>query len=277
MVRIFSVYTVFVFLIFTSSFTLAAENEKNVNKLLDLSGITKQIGEFPGLIKSGMEQSLEQGTSIPDNLYQSMHMAVDDSIDPVTMVKGVARELLSNLNEEEILHLLSWYESELGRKITLLEEESSTQAAYKEMMLMSESLLADSDRVKFAKKLDNLVGATDFSMKLQESTQIAVFSTIFKALNPHKPLNLESYKSQTSKQHEQIRTNIEQIVTVSFIYTYRNLKQKEIDEYTGFLESPTACKFNKSAMGGIDKEMSKALIQLGKSLTIILQSKVQQG
>ncbi len=94
MVRIFSWYVVFVFLIFTNSITLAEENKKNVNKLLDLSGITKQIGEFPTLIKSGMEQSREQGTPIPESIYQSMLMAIDDSIDTRTMVKGVANEFV---------------------------------------------------------------------------------------------------------------------------------------------------------------------------------------
>jgi hypothetical protein len=256
---------------------LADENKKNVNKLLDLSGITKQISEFPILVKSGVEQSRKQGTPIPDSLYQSMHMAIDDSIDPSIMVKGVAIELLNNLNEEEIVQLLSWYESELGRKISLLEEKSSTTEAYTEMMLMSESLLADSDHVNFAKKLDKLVGATDFSMKLQANTQIAVLSSVFKALNPHKFFDIDALKSQMSKQHKQIRANIEQLVIVSFTYTYRNLNQQEIDEYTTFLESSASDKFNKSTMDGIDNEMSKALIQLGKSMAIILQSKVRQG
>lgn len=277
MVKFLSVYLVFVCLIFTSSITLADENKKNVNKLLDLSGITKQISEFPILVKSGVEQSRKQGTPIPDSLYQSMHMAIDDSIDPSIMVKGVAIELLNNLNEEEIVQLLSWYESELGRKISLLEEKSSTTEAYTEMMLMSESLLADSDHVNFAKKLDKLVGATDFSMKLQANTQIAVLSSVFKALNPHKFFDIDALKSQMSKQHKQIRANIEQLVIVSFTYTYRNLNQQEIDEYTTFLESSASDKFNKSTMDGIDNEMSKALIQLGKSMAIILQSKVRQG
>ncbi len=277
MFRAFSVYLVVVFFIFTSSITLAVENERNVNKLLDLSGITKQIREFPDLVKSGVEQSRAQGTSIPDSLYQSMHMAVDDAIDPGTMAKGIVNGLLNKLNEKEIQHLLSWYESELGRKIARLEVKSSTHEAYNEMMLMSESLLADSDHVKFAKKLDELVGATDFTMKLQENTQIAVLSSVFKALNPHKSFDLDAFKSQMSKQHQQIRSSIEQIVIVSFTYTYRNLNQEEIDEYTTFLESSAAKKFNKSAMSDIDKEMNKALIQLGKSMAIILQSKVQQG
>ncbi|MHC4267647.1 MAG: DUF2059 domain-containing protein [Planctomycetota bacterium] len=277
MVRIFSWCVVFVFLIFTNSITLAEENKKNVNKLLDLSGITKQIGEFPTLIKSGMEQSREQGTPIPESIYQSMLMAIDDSIDTRTMVKGVANELLNNLNKEEIKFLMTWYESELGRKITLLEEKSSTPAAYQEMMLITESLLADSNHVSFAKKLDELVGATDFSMKLQENTQIAVLSSVFKALNPHKKFDLNALKSQMSKQRTQIRANINQIVIVSFTYTYRNLNQEEIHEYTEFLESPTAKIFNESAMNGIDKEMNKALIQLGKSMEIILQSNVKQG
>ncbi len=278
MVRFFPVFLVFVFLMSTSSsITLAEENRENVIKLLDLSGITKQISEFPGLVKSGVDQSREQGTSIPDRLIQLLHMAVDDSIDPGTMVKGVANGLLNNLNEEETLQLLSWYESELGRKIALLEEKSSTTEAYTEMMLMSERLLADSEHVKFAKKLDKLVGATDFSMKLQENTQRAVLSSIFKALNPHKNFDFDTLKLQMSKQHKQIRANIEQIVIVSFTYTYRNLNQGEIDEYTTFLESSASSKFNESTLNSIDKEMNKALIQLGERLAILLQSKVQQG
>ena len=68
--------------------------KENINKLLDLSGITKQIREFPDLVKSGVEQSREQGTPIPDSLYQSIHMAIDDSIDPRTIVKGDCPQII---------------------------------------------------------------------------------------------------------------------------------------------------------------------------------------
>lgn len=276
--KIIEGFLVFIFFIFTSLITTAAEDvDKNVKMLLDLSGITRQIEKYPGLIKSGIEHSRMEGASLPESLYQTILMSVDDSIDTRIMVNGIADELKKHLNEEETQHLLSWYESELGRKISLLEEHSSTQSAYQEMMQITESLLADSDQVKFAKKLDELVGATDFSMRLHENTQIAVLSSIYKALNPHRQLNLEEFKSQMSDQRTRIRANIEQIVIVSFIFTYRNLNQEEIDKYMNFLESQASINFNKSAMSGIDKEMNKALIQLAKSMSILLQSKVQQG
>ncbi len=277
MARIVSVYVIFVFLLFTCSVTLAEDNTKNVKRLLDLSGITKQIGEFPSLIKTGMEESRKQGAQIPDSLFQSMLMSVDDSTDTSIMVKGVAKELEGNLSNEEIHHLLSWYESELGKKITILEEKSSTSTAYQEMMQISNSLLADSDRVNFANNLDKLVGATDFSMKLQENTQIAVLSSVFKALNPYKPFDFEALESQMSKHRAEIRARIKKIVIVSFLYTYRSLNKEEIDKYTGFLESAAAKNFNNSALQGIGKEMNKALNQLSKSMAIILKCNVRQG
>ncbi len=279
MVRIISGYAVFVFLLFSCLITLAEveENIRNANRLLELSGITKQIGEFPGLIKTGMEESRKQGAPIPDSLFQAMLMSVDDSTDINRMVKGVAKELQDNLSEEEIQYLFSWYESELGKKITMLEEKSSTTTAYKEMVQMGDSLLADSDRVNFARKLDDLVGATDFSMKLQENTQTAVLSSVFKALNPHKPFDLKALKSQMSKHRAEIRASIKKIVIISFIYTYKDLNEEEIDQYTNFLESAASKNFNNSTIRGIGKEMNKALMRLGKSMAIILQSKVRQG
>ena len=83
-------------------------------------------------------------------------------------------------------------------------------------------------------------------MKLQENTQIAVLSSVYNALNPHKSFDIDTLKSQISKQRKQVRANIEQIVIVSFTYTYRNLNQEEIDEFTTFLESSASNKFNKS-------------------------------
>ena len=103
---------------FASSLSYADASDESINKLLDLSGLTMQVDQFPGLIKAGMEQVKQQGTPIPDSEYSSMVNSADESILPSEIIEGIRVSLKKSINEKEVQKLLAWYESDLGKEIT---------------------------------------------------------------------------------------------------------------------------------------------------------------
>lgn len=78
---------------FVSSLSYADVSDESINKLLDLSGLTVQVDQFPGLIKVGMEQARQQGTPIPAAEYSLIVTSANESILPSEIIEGVRASL----------------------------------------------------------------------------------------------------------------------------------------------------------------------------------------
>ena len=126
---------------FASSLSYADISDESINKLLELSGLTMQVDQFPDLIKAEIEQAKQQSTLIPDSEYGSMVNSFNESILPSEIIEGIRVSLKKSINEEEAQKLLAWYESDLGKEIRYAEESASTPEAYKQMRQSAQSLL----------------------------------------------------------------------------------------------------------------------------------------
>jgi len=265
------------FLTLFCSLSFASASDKSIDKLLDLSGLTKQVKEFPGLVKTGMEQARQQGAAIPEDLFSKMTKSVDKSILPSEILDGIRSSLKKTICEDEAKKLLKWFESDLGRKITVAEEDASTPKAYQQMMGNAQALLTDSKRVEIAKRLDKLLGATDMAMNIQKYSGLAVYSAIMTAVAPGQPLNIEAYKSQMLAMEPQMRTNIEQLVIISFIYSYKTIDDKSLNKYEVFLNNSTTVKFYNAVMESMNKGFETATSKWAIEIGSIFKDKVNKA
>jgi hypothetical protein len=262
---------------FVSSLSYADVSDESINKLLDLSGLTMQVDQFPGLIKAGMEQVKQQGTPIPDAEYSLMVKSVDESILPSEILEEIRASLKKSIGEQEAKKLLAWYESDLGKEITRAEEKASKPEAYQEMMQSAQSLLENSERVKFADRLDVLLGATDMTMSIQEYSGIAVYSAIMTAMQPGKLVNIEPFKAQMDAASAQTRAAVKQMVTISFVFSYQNIETEHLRKYEYFLKDATTMKFNRSIMDSMNKGLESSVLKWADALALIFKNKKQQS
>lgn len=256
-----------------SSLSYAGISDRSASKLLDLSGLTKQVEQFPAVMKAGLQQAHQQGGSIPDAEFAVMVNSIDESFDPGQMIKSIKLPLKKELSKKEAKKLIAWYESDLGKKITQAEEQASTPKGYQEMMASAQSLLANKERVAQAKKIDELVGATDMTMEVQKNTSVAIYSAMLTAANPGKPLDLEPIKAQIDSQMAQARASVEQMVIVSFVYSYRNIAIKDLKKYEEFLARPTTKKFNNTVIEAMMKSLESSIVNWAKKLGEMLSKK----
>lgn len=262
---------------FVASLSHAEVSDESINKLLDLSGLSMQVEQFPGLIKAGMEQAKKQGTPIPNAEYSSMVKSANESILPSEIIGGIRVSLKKSINEKEAQKLLAWYESDLGKEITQAEESASTPEAYQQMMQSAQSLLDNSERVEFANRLDVLLGATDMTMDIQKYSGIAVYSAIFTAMQPDTPLNIEPFKAQMDAANAKTRAAIKQMITISFVYSYKNIESENLKKYEMFLNDATTMKFNKTIMDSMSRELESSVSKWADVLAQIFKSKKQQS
>ncbi len=106
------------------------------------------------------------------------------------------------------------------------------------------------------------------TMKLQENTEVAVFTALSTIMNPGQSVNIERFKDQVSAQEQQKRANIEQLVILSLVYSYRDLNMDSIEKYVNFLKRPITRKFNDSVIKGMMYALNQSIDNVAKSVAI---------
>lgn len=251
--------------------------EDSFDKLMALSGLNKQMAEFPGVVRAGLEQAKRPGAPIADAEFGEVQRSIEDAFQPSGILSVIDMEIKNNISESEVKDLLTWYESDLGRKITKAEENASTPAAYQEMIEEAQSLLTDEKRVKLAGKIESLVNVTDMTMRLQENAGVAVFTAISTVMDPDRSVNnIEAFKAQMSAQEQQMRANIEEFVILSFVYSYKDIDMASIEKYVKFLERPNTRKFNDSVIKGMNYALNQSIGKMAESLAVVVKKYDEQ-
>ncbi len=255
-----------------SSLGYAEVSDESLDKLLVLSGLTKQVEQFPAFIVAGMEQAHQQGAPIPEAEFSAIVSSAKESFLPSEMVAGVRASLKESIDEKEAQKILAWYESDIGKEITKAEENASTPEAQQLMMQMAQSLSEDTARVEFASRLDELVGMTDMTMDLQVNSGVAVYTAIMTVMQPDEPLDLDPIKAQISDASAQARPAINQMVTISLVYAYKDIDMAKLKKYETFLNDSDTVKFNETVMNSISRELHDSILKWADELAKILDS-----
>lgn len=245
----------------------------SVNSLMQLSGLNKQIDEIPAGVLTGMQQSMQQGAPLDEQQHKKIEKSVNKSFTAERIKETVSSSIKRSLDESDAEKLLDWYKSDLGKRITKAEETAAKESAYQDMLNQAQALMSDNERVGLARQIDNLVMASDMSLDFQKSTAIAVYTSISKAMRPDEPVNVSAFEAELAKQEPQMRQQIEQFVTLSLVYNYRDFSIGEIKQYIDFLEQPSTKKFNNSAITGMKTGLNTAVEEMADSLAEVFASK----
>lgn len=259
--------------VFLSLFALgvaAADKTQSIDQLLQLSGLNKQVSEVPGVVASGLQQGLASKQNISPADGQLILDSMGRHLRAADMLAHIRATLLNELTARDIQTLLQWYQSDDARIITAAEEAASTAEAYQAMTANAQAIMADTERVDLAKRMDKLLGSTEWGMEFQESVAVAIFSAVSTAVAPEQALQIEAYKSQMAQYRPQIRQSIEGGVLLSTVYTYRDIDSALLAKYETFMLDPAARKFHKVAMRsmgeGFEQGLTDWMVDLSKTL-----------
>ena len=251
-------------------------HEQRVRNLLELSGFNQQIDEFPNLIKQGVNAAVQADDSAPaTNLLQLLNAAIDKAVVPKEFKLAIGSALFNNLNARNLNTLFSWYESDLGKRITQAEVAASSAEAMAEITNTISDLMSKTERVALVQEIDNIVGATDSALRIQANTQLAIVTGMNKVSSPGQDVDIASLNKQIQAQIEQSRASVQQIIIASFVYIYKNFSDEELKRYVKFLSSSSSKKFNRIAMDGIETEMKKAASVIAETLSIKPKTQAQ--
>jgi hypothetical protein len=236
-------------------------------ELMAKSGLNKQVANIPKLVLYGLDGARRQ-TEQPLNLevYENLKSAILSSFRPDEILKTISQHVDSDLNKYDIEAILQWLDSPLGRKITALEESTSTPEAYLSMMSRKDELLKNTARVEKMKALDAAIKETEFNLDLQINMQIAIASSIAAALVPDNNMVFERISAAAEAGRSKMEPHVREETLVSQLYTYQTLTDAEIDRLIAFSSSDLGQIYYDATSQGFKIGFMNASRKLGKAL-----------
>lgn len=253
-------------------------SDDSLGKLLDLSGINKQVAAYPGLVKAGVEMAQaraaqQKQNALSDADYTALKNAMAEAFQPGPILQATGAAVKKKVSEADATQLIAWFQSDLGKKITQAEVDASTPEARQDMMAKAQTLLADKERMAFARKLDALLHATDEGIKLQERTATAMYTAVNKQMHPDQPLDIKGFNQKIEAVLKQARPNIEMSTLVTFAYTYRNMDMGSLNKYAAFLARPATRRFNDSSRAGMLEGVDQAVTKVADNVAEMAKKK----
>lgn len=268
--RHFARATLWLAVLFTSCALAAGAPERRVEELMRESGLWAQVGQFEGLMKLGVRNAAAQAQPGAGKLDAKQHAQLERAIEiafaPDAVRQSVAADLARLVSVEDEVELLGWLRSDLGRRITRLEEEGTEPAAVERAMHESPALLAAAsaqrrslyDRLATATK----AGKSGADMELHLMSGVA-YGVVAASRFPDARV-LEKIAKGFEAQRAALEDAMLRQTLGQYAYIYQQVSDADLERYIEVVESPAGMRFTDATIAAVDRALKRGAIEVGE-------------
>ena len=245
-----------------------------VEELLRKSGIWAHAGQLQDQVKTGAEQARRQGRAdgrrprLSDAEFDRLTAAMSTAFAPERLRQGIARNLAHELSAEDVDTVLAWLTTELGTRITTLEEQQDA-ADPRELMREGRRLLdaMPASRLALVDRLLDLLHAEEAAYETSTNMMDAVVFG-FAAVTPEADLEgaLQSMHRGAEAQRPRLVAFFHELLRARFAVVYDGLSEEELERYVAYNETPAARRYNEATLKVVGDVVVQASLDLGRQL-----------
>ncbi len=246
--------------------TSSGQSDKKTltKKLMERSGINDQIRQFPLIASSVLSQSKDK---LRPEIYSALEREMVKAWDPERLLRGISDRVEKNLDIRSMEEVLTWLDSDLGKKITAVEKANTTPGVMQAIEEYGNSLKKTPPPKKRIDLVQKLIEAEN-SVKSIADMKISMTIAMLTAINPSLPKEKRADLNVIRKQLEELRPRIEEETRTQEMhgkfYTYRTLKDEELQPYVEFAESESGKRYNTITIGAFRDGVERGSSDFGK-------------
>ena len=180
------------------------------------------------------------------------------------------------LQPADLPPLQAWYDSPLGRKIAVIERDSSQQVPDPQERIQR-GTAALARRTPRARRRCSPSSRESHSVEMMTDTVIEMTLAVqqgMASVDPSATANSNAaLRAQLASRRPQIVEHYAQISLDAYAFTYGELTDGELQQYADFLGSAGGASFNDGTMRGIARALNSGATQLGKCMQGIRPTK----
>ncbi len=255
----------------------AADDSKDggrrVRELMHKSGLWKQIAQLEPNVQLGIDQAhaRDRGKkALEAKDLARLKAAASRAFDTRRLRAEFEKELAAELSREDEAEVLVWLSSDLGKRLTALEEKSDEagEVTRREKEAPVYFATVPPQRVERFKRLAKAIrlGEANAGMIINMSIGLAYGFAII--MPPHDTAGVEATKRQLEAQRPQMIAAFEASGVTEFAYTYRDVSDADVDRYVAFQETRAGRNYSAAVVRAYDKVLTRAALDFGTQLGI---------
>lgn len=254
-----------------------------VKQLMELSGMKELLQQIPDSTASSFEEVLDVG-DIPKLLQElhpdDMRQAVLQAFNEAQFEKTIASKIASTLGADDVNEMISWYSSQLGKRIRHAETTKSllnAHAAFVEYQQKLKDQPPSLSRAKLAERLDDSMKTTESAVEMMINMQIAFNLSLGVALPEERRLNTETIITLANQEKPKLLDSFRRNTRELLLFIYNDFNDAELRTFKKVLDTEAGQGFLTAINSGINTAMFDASLALGESLSRLVLDKKKVG
>ena len=241
------------------------QRDKNIEELMVLSGIDAFIKQLPALVNAGYA-ILEQS---PQVLTAEQFKEVERVISTVFAYESLRTELVRQFKKHydalRFRQVAELFHSPLAQRMTEYEQALKTPQATESLTQYSNMLEKKPPpqiRVDYVAQLDNASYSTQLTLLLQMHIIKNILLAASTSSDNDKALSRVEINATLEAVNKKISQQIHELVLVSFLYTYRDVSNTDLQQYINFYNNDNLQWFLKLYISSMEKILNSVPVNI---------------
>ncbi len=256
------------FALFVGAASAEPAADRMLDELMQKSGLWKQLAQIEPQMMFGAEQTQSGKTKLPDADFVRLKASISRSYSADRLRADMRKQLALELLPADQSAALQWLTSDLGTRITELEEKSGELAEIRQREKDAGKLAAG-----LAPERRNRIEALVRAMRVAESGASIIINTTLGVANGFAVAapagassGLAALRAKLEAQRRRLVESLEVRMVTECAFIYRSLNDEEIARYITFADSPSGRNYHAVTVGALDKVMTDASLNVGFEL-----------
>lgn len=238
--------------------------------IMEKSGINEYIRQIP-LTYSTMLSKGEY--KLPPEFHSILERETVEALDPERILKEISRQTENSLDIRSLQAVFSWFESDLGQKITAMKKSSTTPEEIQGMAEFAVRLKNTPASKNRSNLMQRFIKASSLEAEvdIQISIALAFATAMNSALPEKKRADIGMIKKAIEAVRPQLLKEVRDRAITSNLYTYRALKDQELRHYIEFAESESGKRYNRVILLALKDTMERVSFDFAKALVDVLR------
>lgn len=215
----------------------ADDNDAQVKRIVDRSGLEKLIKHVPQLAQGVLKQS---SGALEPKVNSALSDAFNQAFQPETVQRNFMAVVRSHYDAKQADDYLKLVESPLARKMAQLERALNDPEQQNNLRHFAEQLqskpIAD-NRQALIKRLDK----ANHTSQLRIDMEAAFFKAVFTAIEPVMEADMRLGEGEMQQMETEVRQSLQSPVELGtqayYLYAFRDLSDSELQSYVELCES----------------------------------------
>ena len=231
------------------------------------SALATVIDQYPAMLTEGVVQGLSQSGNLDPLVKGAISGMIGQAFNSARIRRELAADLDRGMSEVALGNVNEWYQSPLGREVTMLERAAALPSAWRDIEKRGPGLTEKyegTERAELFIDFDRASRATRSAVDTAVAIQTA-FGTAMAAVNGA-VVDVDAIRRRVESQRPMLRGIVEQQVYAGYLYTYEGLSNDQLRSYIQFMETSEGSRFNSVVTESVHDAIIEPIETVGAGL-----------